>query len=330
MVAPRARWLVCWRSILRKPRPRNVNPIAFQSDADITFEKQIRPILKANCFDCHGEGEKLKGDLDLRLRRLMVKGGESGPAIEAGKPEKSLLYQKVVEGEMPKREKKLTAQEIEIIKRWIVGGAKTAHDESIEPGKGIGITAEDRAHWSFQTIAKPVIPKFKAQDRVRTAVDAFLLAELSKRKLSFSPDAGEVALVRRAYFDLMGLPPTPEEAERFLRDKSPQAFEKLVDRLLADSRYGERWARHWLDVAGYADSDGYVDTDTPRNYAYKYRDYVIRSYNADKPFNQFIIEQLAGDELAGASFTDPHPALANPQSQMLRPRAAHGRRRHRG
>src|SRR6266542_5222522 len=123
------------------------------SKTDITFEKHIRPILKANCFDCHGEGEKLKGDLDLRLRRLMVKGGESGPAIEPGHSEKSLLYQKVVEGEMPKREKKLTAQEIETIRRWIAAGAKTAHDEPVEPGKGMGITAEERAHWSFQPIA---------------------------------------------------------------------------------------------------------------------------------------------------------------------------------
>jgi hypothetical protein len=182
------------------------------SDADITFEKQIRPILKANCFDCHGEGEKLKGNLDLRLRRLMVKGGESGPANEAGKPEKSLLYQKVVEGEMPKREKKLSAQEIEIIRRWIADGAKTAHDEPIEPGKGMGITPDDRAHWSFQTIAKPLLPNFKAKDRVRTAVDAFLLAELSKRKLSFSPDAEKVTLVRRAYFDLVGFPRRPKRS----------------------------------------------------------------------------------------------------------------------
>src|SRR6185369_15682278 len=224
------------------------------SDADITFEKQIRPILKANCFDCHGEGEKLKGNLDLRLRRLMVKGGESGPAIEVGKPEKSLLYQKVFEGEMPKREKKLSAQEIEIIKRWIADGAKTAHDEPIEPGKGMGITTDDSAHWSFQTIAKPTLPKFKSKDRVRTAVDAFLLAELSKRKLSFSPDAEKVTLVRRAYFDLMGFPPPPEAVERFLADKSPDAFERLIDDLLNTPQYGERWARHRLDVAGYADS----------------------------------------------------------------------------
>ena len=248
----------------------------------------------------------------------MVKGGESGPAIEPGKPEKSLLYQKVVEGEMPKREKKLSAQEIEIIKRWIADGAKTAHDEPIEPGKGLGITADDRAHWSFQTIAKPLLPKFKTKDRVRNAVDAFLFAELSKRKLSFSPDAEKVTLVRRAYFDLMGLPPSPEAVDCFLADKSPDAYERLIDELLNAPQYGERWARHWLDVAGYADSDGYVDADTPRNYAYKYRDYVIRSFNADKPFNQFVIEQLAGDELAGASFTDPHPALTNSESlEML-------------
>ncbi|HEY0551653.1 MAG TPA: c-type cytochrome domain-containing protein, partial [Verrucomicrobiae bacterium] len=140
------------------------------------FEKDIRPILKAHCFDCHGEGEKLKGGLDLRLRRLILRGGDEGPAIVPGKPDKSLLFKMVHEGEMPKREKKLTGEQIALIKQWIATGAKTARAEPAEIGKGAGITAEERAFWSFQPIRQPPIPKTKSKDRARTPIDAFLLS----------------------------------------------------------------------------------------------------------------------------------------------------------
>ena len=282
-----------------------------------TFEKDIRPILKAHCFECHGEGEKLKGGLDLRLRRLMLKGGDDGPVIVAGKPDKSLLFKLVHSGEMPKRDKKLTPEQVTLIKQWIAAGAKTARPEPVEPPKGAGITEEERAFWSFQPIRHPPVPATKPKDRARTPVDAFLMNAMAKQKLGFSPDAEKVTLLRRACFDLTGLPPTPAETGTFLADTSPDAYENLIDRLLDSPHYGERWGRHWLDVAGYADSDGYSDADPPRAYAYKYRDYVIGSFNADKPFDRFITEQLAGDELARATRDNPQSALAAPHTREL-------------
>src|SRR6266550_2807088 len=282
-----------------------------------TFEKDIRPILKAHCFECHGEGEKLKGGLDLRLRRLMLQGGDDGPVIVPGKPNRSPLFKLIHSGEMPKRDKKLTREQVALIKQWIATGAKTARPEPAELGKGGGITEEERAFWSFQPIRQPKIPTTKPKDRARTPIDAFLVTSMAKQKLSFSPDAEKGRLLRRACFDLTGLPPTPAEVEAFLADDTPDAYEKLIDRLLDSPRYGERWGRHWLDIAGYADSDGYSDADPPRGYAYKYRDYVIRSFNADKPFNQFITEQLAGDELARATQADSKDALTDPQKREL-------------
>ena len=275
--------------------------------ASLNFEQHIRPILKANCFDCHGEGEKLKGELDLRLRRLIVQGGKSGPAIAPGDPAQSRLLQLIAEGEMPRREKKLSPGDIEIIRSWIASGAKTARAEPGQIGKGMTITDEERAFWSFQPIRRPAVPEVKARHRLRTPVDAFLLAELGKRQLSFSPEADKSALLRRAYFDLIGLPPPPEEAALFMADDSPGAYERLIERLLDSPHYGERWGRHWLDVAGYADSDGYTDADTPREFSYKFRDYVIRSFNADKPFPQFIEEQLAGDEMLAGNYKNLSP-----------------------
>src|SRR5882672_1152493 len=287
------------------------------ASAPPTFEKDIRPILKAHCFDCHGEGEKLKGGLDLRLQRLMLKGGDDGAVIVPGKPEKSLLLKLVQSGEMPKRDKKLTPEQVAMIKLWIATGGKTARPEPAELPRGAVITEEERAFWSFQPIHQPKVPATKRSDHARTPIDAFLVASMAKKKLSFSPDAEKVTLLRRACFDLIGLPPTPAEVEAFLADTAPDAYEKLLDRLLDSPHYGERWGRHWLDVAGYADSDGYSDADPPRAYAYKYRDYVIRSFNADKPFDQFITEQLAGDELAHATQGNPQAALADPQLREL-------------
>ena len=281
------------------------------------FEKDIRPILKAHCFDCHGEGEKLSGGLDLRLKRFMLKGGDDGPVIVPGKPDQSLLFKLVHSGEMPKREKKLTREQIALIKDWIADGANTARPEPAELGKGSGITEEERAFWSFQPIRTPPVPNTKTKDRARTPVDAFLVAALNKQQLGFSPDAEKVTLLRRAHLDLIGLPPTPSEVDAFLVDAAPDAYERLIDRLLESPHYGERWGRHWLDIAGYADSDGYSDADPPRPYAYKYRDYVIRSFNTDKPFDRFITEQLAGDELARVTQANPQAAITNAHAREL-------------
>jgi hypothetical protein len=281
------------------------------STSAVNFETHVRPILRAYCFDCHGANEKPEGGLDLRLRRLIVKGGDSGPAIVPGDREASLLLQRVLAGEMPPTDKKLPAAQAKILAAWISAGAPTLHDEPKTLGKGLPITEEDRAFWAFQPPKRPEIPKFGSEDRVRTSIDALLVGRMRERGLAFSPDTDKLTLLRRATFDLTGLPPSAEEIAQFTSDSSPEAYEKLLDRLLASPHYGERWARHWLDVAGYADSDG--DTgDTVRPYAYKYRDYVINAFNNDKPFDQFIIEQLAGDELASVQYDQAHkPVGAN-------------------
>lgn len=279
----------------------------------LTYEKQIRPIFKTHCFACHGEAGVLEGGLDLRLRRLMVKGGDSGAAIKPGKIEESYLFDRIVEGEMPPGDAHLSEKEIALIRRWIQSGAPTARPEPEQLGSATLITEEERNFWAFQPIGRPSIPTVENTDRVRTSIDAFLLHKLETQQLVFSPDAEKQTFVRRAFMDLIGLPPTPAEVRQFVEDDSAQAYENLIDRLLASPQYGERWGRHWLDVAGYADSEGYAEEDQPRTYSYKYRDYVIRSFNNDKPWDRFITEQLAGDELVPR----PHKNLTPEQIELL-------------
>ena len=266
-------------------------------DKTPTFESHVRPLFKVYCLDCHGEGAKLRGGLDLRLRRLTVQGGDSGPAVVPGKPNESLLYQRVRAGKMPPGKKKLSPAEVALIGRWVVAGARVERPEPARLGAGMHIAPEDRAFWAFQPIRRPAVPVVRSPGRLRTPVDAFLLARLQQSGLTFAPEADRRTLIRRATFDLHGLPPTPQEVAAFLTDTAPEAYERLVDRLLSSPRYGERWGRHWLDVAGYADSEGYTQDDTVRFYAYKYRDYVIRAFNDDKPFDEFVRQQLAGDEM---------------------------------
>lgn len=270
---------------------------AFAADApELTFEKHVRPILKAHCFQCHGEAGKTESKLDVRLKRLLEKGGESGPAIVPGQPDQSLLLKRIESGEMPPVERKLSAAERETLRRWIAAGAKTASAEPEQPEASF-FTDEERKHWAFQPISASVRPRVSAINAARTPIDEFVFEKLAANQLSFSPEADRRTQIRRATFDLLGLPPTPDEVEDFANDAEPDAYERLIERLLASPRYGERWGRHWLDVAGYADSDGYTDEDPVRAWAFKYRDYVIRSINNDKPFDEFLVEQLAGDEL---------------------------------
>jgi hypothetical protein len=264
-----------------------------------SFEKDVLPLLNARCLKCHG-AEKPKGRLDLRTRAGMLKGGESGPALVPGSSVRSLVYQMVNRGEMPPKGDKLTPTQVATVKAWIDGGASDATGAPVEMVTPWKITDQDRKFWSFQKPIRPPVPGVRHAARVRTPIDAFILARLEARGLALSPDADRVALLRRVYFDLIGLPPTPEEVDAFLSDTRPDAYERLVDRLLASPGYGERWGRHWLDAAGYADSVG-GDNDPgqlfPREGMYRYRDYVVRALNEDRPFDRFLTEQLAGDEM---------------------------------
>jgi Protein of unknown function (DUF1553)/Protein of unknown function (DUF1549)/Planctomycete cytochrome C len=269
-----------------------------------SFESDVRPILKAYCYECHGEAEKPKGGLDVRLRRSLVEGGKNGPAIVPGKPGDSSLMVRVRSGEMPPGKKKLDAAAIDMLAKWIAAGARTERAEPATLAVGMPITPEDRAWWAFQPIRSRTPPAAMPEERARTPVDAWLLAALRSKGFGFNADADALALMRRATFDLTGLPPTLDEIDAFIRDASPDAYEKLLDRLLASPAYGERWGRHWLDVAGYADSEGFDQADPIRATAWKYRDYVIASFNADKPFDRFIREQIAGDELVPRPFTN--------------------------
>ena len=272
-----------------------------------TFEEQVRPIFKAYCLDCHGGGETVEAGLDLRLARFAARGGDSGPAVVPGKPGDSLLVARLKSGEMPPTEKKVPLEQISVIEAWIAAGAVAQRQEPEQLPPGIDITPQERAYWAYQPIRRPDPPQFGAEHRVRTPIDALLLAKMLPHDLKFSADADKRALLLRAALDLTGLPPTPAQVDAFLADESPLAFERVIDELLASPHYGERWARHWLDVAGYADSDGNGSQDTSRPYAYKYRDYVIRSLNADKPLNEFLIEQLAGDELVPPPWSNLTP-----------------------
>ena len=278
-----------------------------QPPAGLTFERDIRPIFKAYCLDCHGGGEAVQGKLDLRLRRFLARGGGSGPSIVAGKPEASLLLKRIKSGVMPPTPKKVPAEQIAIVERWIAEGAPAGRVEPLSLPPGVDITAQERAYWFFQPLRRPRAPAWTQADRVRTPIDAFIAQRLREKGLAFSPDADKPTILRRVALILTGLPPSPEEARQFLSDESPDAYEKMVDRYLASPHYGERWGRHWLDVVGYADSEGNGSDDNPRPYAYKYRDYVIRSLNADKPWNQFITGQLAGDELVPKPWKDLKP-----------------------
>jgi hypothetical protein len=273
----------------------------------VTFEQHVRPILKAYCLTCHGAGEKMPGGLDLRLKRFAVAGGDSGPAVVPKQPGKSLLLERMKAGEMPPGEKKVPADQIAVIEKWIAAGAPTLRDEPTTLPPGLGITADERAYWFYQPLRTPTPPAVTPADRVRTPIDAFVLAKLRDKGLAFNTDADRATLIRRATFDLTGLPPTEKEIADFLADQSPGAYEKLLDRLLASPAYGERWGRHWLDAAGYADSDGDGTADTVRQFAWRYRDYVIRSLNADKPLDRFVVEQLAGDELVPRPWANLKP-----------------------
>jgi mono/diheme cytochrome c family protein len=265
------------------------------------YEEEVRPILSANCFKCHShETKKAKGGLVVDSLGGLLKGGDTGPAIVPGKPDKSLLIRAVrhVDDDlkMPAGGKKLSNEQIDRLVRWVKMGAPApAADKAVTAGRS-KITAEDRAWWAFQPVNEPPVPPAPA-GWSRNPIDNFIHAKLAAEGLEPSPEAERVALCRRVTFDLTGLPPTPAEVDVFVADRASGAYERLVDRLLASPRYGEHWARHWLDLARYAESDGFR-ADGYRPNAWRYRDYVIRAFNEDKPYDRFVQEQLAGDEIA--------------------------------
>ena len=257
---------------------------------ELVFETDVRPIFKEACFHCHGEGGEREGGLDLRLVRLMKEGGESGPVLVPGAPDKSLLWEKLAGNEMPKGEKKLSSERKALVRRWIEQGARTARPEpeNVEEAR---FTVEELAHWAFQPLREVEPPA------AGHSIDAFVTARLGKKDLSLSERANRSTLIRRMSFGVTGLPPAPEEVESFLTDGKEGALERVVDRLLDSPQYGVRWGRHWLDAAGYAESDGNAVEDRRRGHAWRYRDYVIEAFNSNKPVDQFLVEQLAGDEL---------------------------------
>ncbi len=277
------------------------------------YETQIRPILKEHCTHCHGEEEKPKGGVDLRLRRFMDGKTEDGsPVLTPGDPEKSALWTLVRDGEMPKKGKKMPEHQLALLAAWIKAGAKISEAEPTGPlPPGVYVSKRDRSFWSFQPVTKPTLPRFADQPELGP-IDALVRAKLKAQQLDFAPEADRATLIRRATLDLTGLPPTPAESAAFVADPSPDAYAKLIERLLASPAYGERWARHWLDVAGYADTNGYADADSVRPHAWRYRDYVIRSLNTDKPWDRFIQEQLAGDELNAVSAANVAAAVLDP------------------
>jgi hypothetical protein len=280
--------------------------------SDAFLHAEVKPLLEARCFGCHGEPKDREAEFDMRTRAGLLKGGESGqPALVPGDPDKSRMFQAVLrKGKLkmpPKERNRLTGEEIEILRKWIAAGAPWLDSSPLAKESKPKWEYKPEDIWAFQPLTKVVVPKVADPNgRIKKPIDAFILAKLAEKELQPAPAADRVTLVRRATFDLTGLPPTPEEIDAFVKDKSPDAFDNLVERLLASLRYGEKQARHWLDVVRYADTDGYSN-DYERPNAWRYRDYVIRSFNSDKPYDQFIREQMAGDELDG---NDPEKLIA--------------------
>lgn len=314
--------VLCFGSILYYGAHRQ--NASSKEEAELLFVHEVLPLLKEKCFSCHGDDlMEIEGDFDIRSRESMLQGGESGhPALVPGKPHKSPIYIAVTwensDFEMPPKENdRLSAEQIDLMRRWIAGGAPWPDEErrrdllansewNYSDGvkvKTSGALSEEWANrryrpediWAFYPVKEYEIPE-KFSGKSRNPIDAFINRKLDEHDIVPTVKADKITLIRRATFDLLGLPPTPQEINAFLADESSDAFEKVINRLLDSPHYGEQWGRHWLDVVRYSDTNGFSN-DFERPNAWRYRDYVIRAFNKDKPYNRFIVEQIAGDEL---------------------------------
>jgi hypothetical protein len=292
-----------WRLLLLLTALLPAQAFAEEADSEgtrpLVFETDVLPILKAHCAECHF-GERPKAGLDLTRRATIIKGGKSGPAIRISAAESSLIWEVLKTNRMPLKGPALSNEEKGIIRSWINEGAEAKDKEILAVDEAAGVyEPADFDYWSFHPPQLPTIPHPQQQQLVQNPVDAFLLKKLEAHQLSYSPQADRNTLIRRLSMDLVGLVPSPSEVERFIDDPSPDAYEQLVDRLLTSPRYGERWGRHWLDVAGYSDSAGVLSADQDRQLIWRYRDYVIQAFNRDLPYDRFLQQQLAGDEMSG-------------------------------
>ena len=259
------------------------------------FNSQVKPILEQNCFQCHGGGHEVEGGLQLMSREQILEGGNYGPAVSLENPADSFLLEMVGYGQetaqMPP-DGRLDDASLEILAKWInIGLPYPVQDNDIQPDTK---TATD--YWAYRPLKRPQVPPVQASDWIRNPIDAFILAKLEAHGVTPAAPASKLTLIRRVYYDLTGLPPSPEAVEAFLNDTAPDAYEKRIDKLLKSPRYGEKWGRHWLDLVRYAETNGY-ESDGDKPFVWRYRDYVINAFNQDKPYDEFIKEQLAGDEL---------------------------------
>lgn len=299
-------WAVVWSG--RTAAAQTTSP-EFSADQVEFFKTKVQPILKARCLKCHGGEAKVRGGLRVDSRESIVKGGELGPAVSLEDPVESLLLQAInYDGlEMPPNGR-LSQEEVDVLTRWVKAGAPwtpgaqapPAVAESRPESEKPAVAAAARNYWAYRPIVRPDPPAVHNSAWVRNPIDSFILAGLEAKGLAPVAEADRATLARRLYYDLIGLPPTPEEVDAFVSDKSKDAYTRLVDRLLDSPHYGEKWGRHWLDLVRYAETNGY-ERDSAKPNAWRYRDYVIDSFNKDKPYDRFLAEQLAGDEIAPTS-----------------------------
>jgi hypothetical protein len=261
-----------------------------------TFQHDVLPLMEKKCVACHGATKPAMGGLDLRTLAGVMAGSSHGAVVVPGNAEGSRLWVMVRDGKMPMDSAPLSDEDKQLIRDWIEKGQFPAANGSLTEIRKNKISNEARQWWSFKTPVKPAVPPVRNASKAGPPIDAFIKQKLEAKGWTLGPEADKRTLLRRAYFDLLGMPPTPEQVNEFLADSKPNAYERLIDRLLDSPHYGERWGRHWLDVVGYSDSIG-NSTDEIRSLSWRYRDYVINALNHDKPYNQFLLEQFAGDQL---------------------------------